>query len=287
MTNERREIEQRAGAYIGLSEPRQYPPPYALQEGRRSRGDEFCECVVNPTHCFRTVSQRSLNVPTTFASAIIVTPNIPAGGLIFGSLFLGVTGCLGGQLSGGPGLVFNDANVQAQRQRINQLVLYAIRAEVTVTLIDASPVAAGAIDVSTIQSRVEAMAYDYLALKVYHTADRNDPWIDNTNLGYFHRPKGVFLPIPPVKWIERDPAMEILVTSPTFTAGVNIAPGAANTAPLLPSPRDLNASATVVVECLFAPDPEVCPEIWAGMLCPPGEIGNTPGYTGHILTAKR
>jgi len=285
MTNERREIEQRAGSVPGLSDWRNYPPPHSFQEARqRPRGSGLCECVANPTHCFRTVSQRSLNVPTTFASNFVAV--LGPGTDIFASLFASATGCLGVQASGGPGVIFNNANNQAQRQRINQLVLYAIRAEVVVELMDAEPVAAGSIDVSTVQRRLEDIAYSYLALKVYHTSDRNDPWIDNTSLGYFQRPRGDFLPIPPVKWIERDPAMEILISSPSFVAGVPNAPGAGTPPPFI-TPRNIEAQASVLIECLFAPDADVCPEIWAGVLCPPNEIGNTPEYEGQIVTARR
>jgi len=282
-------LQQAEGVISGVQAMMAKP----VQQGRvypggvRVNGKDLCDCAINPTHCYRTVSQRSLSVPTRFLSAIAAVPNLPAAADIFAALFYGTaSAALGLQVPGTPGVIFNDANVQLQRQRVYNLVLLAIRANVTVLLSDAEPVAVGAINVSTLQSRLEELAMEYINLKVYHSSDRNDPWIDNTNLQFFQREPGDYQLVPPVMWIDRDPAMELNIA--VAEGGVAGAGSGFGTAPVYTLPlRDLEGVASVTVECLFIPDPYSCPDLWPGQLCPRDMIGNTPDYSGNIISAKR
>jgi hypothetical protein len=287
--SEKHLINQMSGVMSGLSSMLQAPQPYPLQQGRllpgggTVDGKQVCECAINPTHCFRTVSQRSLSTPTRFVSTQEGVPNITAGTDIFAELFTNIGGAVF-LFPGETEKFFNDADVQKDRQRVYDLVLIAIRSEVNVQLMDAEPVAAGAINVSTLQSRLEELALSLIDLKVYHSADRNDPWIDKTNLGYFSRPRGEYVMVPPVMWVDRDPVMSLQMGVPEFTGG------AANTSAyvgLKNSVRDLEGIAEITVECLYIPDPYTCPDLWPGQICPRDMVGNTPDYRGKIASAVR
>lgn len=247
------------------------------QQGRLvpTPGD-LCGCI-NDTHCDRTVSQRSLSVISTFLGTQSKgPPNIAIAADIFDELFRDAA------QGAAPGTtVFNDANDSTERQKINQLVLFAIRAEVTVTLMDASAVAVGAINVSTIQRQLEDLAYQYYELKVFHTADTSDPWIDRTPLSYFARKKGEFVLIPPVKWVNRDPTMQLGIAGGQFGGGAGAPPS------LTSSVRAFEGIASIEIETLWMPDPNVCGNpSWPSRICPMDKIANTPQYTGKIDTAR-
>jgi hypothetical protein len=262
-----------------------------LQPGRggpsgASDGNKLCECAINPTHCYRTVSQRSLSVPTRFLSQQRV---IPAGNNFFADLFNSAAGAFGTTLTAnGPGVIFNDANVNTERRRIYDMVMIALRASINVKMSDATAVAAGAIDVSSLQTQIEEFAAEYIGFKIYHSADRADPWVDTTQLKYILRPNGgdqgpggPYLLVPPVKWIDRDPAMELVMVGAEKG-------GAAGSEPWLESNvRDFDGTASITIDALFVPDPDVCPDLWPGKLCPKENIANTPYYTGKIQSAKR
>jgi hypothetical protein len=261
-----------------------------LQQGRTYPGgpvdgNKLCECAINPTHCFRTVSQRQLSVATRFLSD---RRAIAAGDDIFSTLFNSASGALGAIAVNGPGVIFNDANDNVERRRIYDMVLIAMRASIDVQLTDAFAPAAGSIDIASLQDSVEAFAAEYLSFKVYHSADRADPFVDSTQLKYILRPRGgdrgagsPYLLVPPVKWIDRDPAMEILVSGAEKGAAAGAAPTLQNTV------RDMDGTASITIDCLFVPDPEVCPDLWPGQLCPKESIANTPWYTGKIQSARR
>ena len=242
-------------------------------------GNSLCECAINPTHCFRTVSQRQLSVPTRFLSE---HKAIPAGDDMFDNLFTSTTGALGDLTPGsGRGVVFNDANVNQERRRIYDMVLIAMRASIDVSIVDAFSPAAGSIDVATLQQNVANFAAEYISFKLYHSADRQDPFVDSTQLAYILRPRGNYLLVPPIKWIDRDPAMELIVDVAEFGGNQGNAPEMINTL------RDLEGEASVTIDCLFVPDPEICPDLWPGELCPRDRIANTPYYSGRIQSARR
>lgn len=236
---------------------------------------DLCGCI-NDTHCDRTVSQRSLSVISNFLGDPFGTPNIAIADNIFIELFLdSVQGAVPGTIT------FNDANNSIQRQKINQLVLFAIRAEVNVVLMDASPIAVGAIDVSNLQERLENLAYQYLHLKVFHTADTSDPWIDATPLSYFAREKGDYVLIPPVKWVNRDPTMQLGFAGAAFGTGAGELPE------VVSSVRAFEGTASVSIETLWMPDPNMCDApSWPNRVCDRNMIANTPQYAGKIDTAK-
>lgn len=283
MNSEQVILAQMGGIMQGLQAMMPPGGPKPLQQGRvingaMPDGADVCGCAINPTHCFRTVSQRSLNVPTRFLSEDL---SIAAGDDLFDTLFTSINGALGDITPGsGSGVVFNSANgAQAERARVYDLVLIAVRSDITVLLDDATAVGAGAIDVSAVQSRLEELANEFIALKVFHASDPADPWIDHTNLRYFQRPPGQFVLVPPVKFIDRDPYMEIV-------CDVAEKGGAAGGAPVFTFPaRDLQGCACVTVEAIFIPDPSQCSDLWPGELCPRDTIANTATYKGTISSA--
>ena len=249
------------------------------QQGRRvpAPGD-LCGCI-NDTHCDRTVSQRSLSVISTFIGdpSAVGPPNVAIGANMFNELFRDANqGAAPGTIS------FNVANNNIERQKINQLVLFAVRAQVNVALLDATALAAsGPIDVSRLQKQLEDFAYQYYELKVFHTSDASDPWVDRTPLSYFARPKGDFVLIPPCKWVDRDQSMEL-----SF-AGGQFGTGAGNPPDITSSVRSFDGQASISIETLWMPDPNLCGESsWPSQICPKDKIANTPQYAGKIDTAK-
>jgi hypothetical protein len=264
---------------IERGSPQAYQPNRAYPASPNSR---LCECAINPTHCFRTVSQRGLNVPTRFLSQGQI---IAAGDNLWEYLFFNpATGAFGPVgVTVQQGVTFLDANatggVFPERSRIYDLVLFALRADVTVLIADAAPFGAGNINVSTLQARLEEAALQYIYFKSYYSSDRSEPWIDRTSLSYFNRPNGEYVLIPPVKYIEREPSCEL-----------GIAPAEKGTAAQLdiqfPN-RDVHAQASIIIDALFMPDPNTCPDVWPGEICPRETIGNTPWYKGVIENARR
>ena len=278
-------LGQLSGAIEGLTPagPRRVLHP--LQQGRFTTGngmpDSHC-CAVVPTHCFRTVSQRSLSTPVNFTSQQQSgPPNIPSGTDLYAALINSAQGALPGVTAAGPGIIFNNANVQDERARIYDLVLIGIRAVVTATIVDATPSATQtSLCADELQSRVEEITSEYVTLKVYHTADRNDPWIDETPLKYFMRENDEFLPVPPVKWIDRDPAMELGIRNSDFGANAGAIPAFSS------SVHDFDGTLNILVESLFIPDPDSCGPYWPGELCAKDMVANTKGYKGGIPSAK-
>jgi hypothetical protein len=240
----------------------------------------LCECAINPSHCYRTISQRSLSVVTRFAGAQISgPPNFPSGFDIFTSMTISGQGCI--PSANVQPMVFNDANNATDRRRIYDLVLFAMRASVNVKMLDASVAAVQEVaDVSTLLQELAQTAYDYVKLTTFHTADRQEPWFDCT-LGYLCRPFGQFVLVPPLKWVDRDPAMQLELVPAEYGAGAGGWPSMTATI------RPFDGTMSIVVECLYLPDPETCPDIWPGELCPKESIGNTPWYRGAIETARR
>jgi hypothetical protein len=271
-------IRSMSGVMSGLSSMIQQATPQPLQQGRPG---VLGECV-NPTHCYRTVSQRSLSVPTRFTT--FGTRNLS--GTIYNNLMTTVGGLMGNVSSGIRSRTFNSANVQKDRQRVYDLVLIAIRSEINVQLMDEAPIGPGSINIDTLQSRLEELINQTIMLRVFHTADQKDPWIDSTNIGYFQRPRGEYQLVPPVMWTGRDPVMEISVAPPPeFTGG---APSTSFYQGLINFTRTQTVgTAMLTIECLFIPDPYSCPDAWPGHLCPRDKIGNTPDYTGQIESARR
>ena len=260
-------VETLTGQTINVNQPGRGVP----------RPGDLCGCI-NDTHCDRTVSQRSLAVISTFLGlpSAVGPPNVAIGANIFNALFRDATqGCAPGTIP------FNVANNNVERQKINQLVCIALRAEVNVALLDGSPIAVGAIDVSNIQSRLEDFAYQFYEFKLYHTADLSDPWIDRTPLSYFARPKGEFVLIPPCKWVNRDPSMELSFAGGQFGTGVGTA------VDITSAVRSFEGLASISIESLWIPDPNICGSAtWPNQVCPKDMIANTPQYSGKIDTAK-
>lgn len=255
------------------------PTIHPLQGGQMTAPE--CACVV-PTHCFRSVSQRSLNVTTRFASQrVSVVPGAP-GGILTALISDPATGAVPGVDLVNDSFVFNDANVQNQRGRINDLVLLALRATVQVEVLDASALAAGNIDLCAFGKYLERMVGRNLYISLFHMADRKDPWMDKTNLGYFMR-DGKFWPVPPLKWINRDPAMALSLRALDFGND----PGAGAGVPLVDSSvRTLDVKLDLDIEAIYIPDPKACGSYWPGTICPKETIGNTQWYNGGIKTAR-
>jgi hypothetical protein len=270
-------IQQMKGAISGLI-PGGTPGVVSLQQGDYPDAEGCC----TPAHCMRTVSQRSLNTSTRFSSDLVAyAPGTP-GGLLTSLISDPALGALPGIDLEPDSFVFNNANVQDERSRINNLVLIGIRATIQVQVLDASPVAAGAIDLCSYGSYLEDLISRHLFLSIYHMADRKDPWVDQTSIGYFMR-HGKFFPVPPLKWIDRDPAMALSLKEIEFGND----PGAATGIPFVDSPpRSLNAKLNIDVDALYIPDPDACGPYWPGTLCPKEAVGNTPYYTGNIKTAR-
>ena len=276
-------IDQMRGDMGGLFQTFGPPPAHPLQVGRMA--DAECGCVV-PTHCFRSVSQRSLNTITRFSSQVVtVAANNNQFDAVVGDAGTGAIPDISilGSGANPNGFIFNDANNQQERGRLNDLVCIALRVNLQVMVLDAEAVGAGSIDLAAHGAYLENLIASNVYISMYHLADKRDPWFDQTDLQYFRRDRR-FWPIPPLKWIDRDPAMALSLRPIDFGTDTGLAIG---TPDVLSSVRALDLKLDLAVEALFVPDPEACGDYWPGTICPPNTIGNTPGYTGMISTAKR
>jgi len=267
-------VVQLQGLIGGLINQEDLPPTRGLQSGYAETGMSpgSCENALVPTHCLRTVSQRSLSAPVNFLGSPV---HIPAGTDVFAALVTAPgTGCLPGVGTGGTApIVFHDANVQAQRQRVDELVLWGARAELSV---QAQAGLGGAVPFNQGEyvNSVRDFMLDYIVFRVFHTSDRNEPWVDSTPLRYLHRKPGNFLAMPPVLWKDRDPRMELDVRVADFGA----AAGALPTVQL--GSIDIDAQASILFETLWIPNPDYCGSYWPGTICPKKHVANMPGYVG-------
>jgi len=232
-----------------------------------------CENVGLPVHCLRTVSQRSLSVPVTFLSKVV---QVPAGNDVFAAVVTDATdGALPGVGLGNTApIVFNDANVQAQRQRVDELVLYAVRAKVTAQA-TAGPGGPGdPFNYGLYVKTLEDMVKMYVVMRCYATADDQEPWFDDTPLYYFDRPDGEFVYVPAVYWKDRDPHMELDVRVADFGGDAGALPS------LITEDNPLDCQLSILVESLWTPNPQTCGNYWPGSICPTKHVKNAPGYIG-------
>lgn len=261
------------GGLVNLTEQ---PPIVGLQSGYAETGRESgsCENAIVPTHCLRTVSQRSLSTPNTFLSEQV---HIAAGADVFAALVTsGATGALPGVGTGGTApIVFNNADVQAERQRIDELVLIGARAKISVHLQAGQGGALDSFNQGQYANNVRDFIRSYVVFRVFHTADANEPWISDTDLWYLDRPDGEFLAMPPVLWKDRDPKMELDVRVADFGAAAGALPTLSVTG------VDLDAQLSILFETLWIPSPDYCGNYWPGSFCPSSHVANTPGYKGR------
>ena len=182
-------------------------------------------------------------------------------------------GAVAGTGPAGQPITFNNANIQAERARVSGLVLFGIRVDVTVYCITDD--LASAFDVGEFVKSLEALIRHYVALQVFWTSDDADPWISTTDLDYFQRPGGAFIAVPPLMFKDRDPQMQLDMR-------VSDKGSAAGQLPMVTTDAtDVSVACSILVECLFGPDPKVCGgDTWPGQLCPTSGIKNHPDYRG-------
>lgn len=228
------------------------------------------EQIANPVHCLRSASQRSLSTPVTFLSNLTL---LPAGSDLFSFGVTGATGALAGVTSAP--INFHDSNDQTERQRIDELVLIAIRSKVAVMLQAGLGGPGTPFDVGSLPVEFAKLINQYVVLRAYSTADTNDPWIGDTPLSFFERPGGEFVPVPPVYWRDRGPKMQL----DTRTADKGALAGSLPTFFLSDNAVDLQVS--IQVESLWIPRPDVCGSHWPGEQCPATHVKNADGYKGH------
>ena len=265
-------LENVQGLLGGLAVQMEREPTIGLQSGYASGGAPACENVAVPTHCFRTVSQRSLSTPTLFLSQAVA---VGAGLNITDLITFGVAGALPGATAtslGGAAINFNDGNVQPQRARVDDLVLIGLRSRTTVYVLTNNVVAAP-FDVGSLVESVADFVKNSVVLRIYHTSDVSDPWVDSTPLAYFERPAGEFVAVPPVIWKDRDPKMQIQGRAADFGA-------AAGAMPNVQVPFNTIAGASILIEAIFVPNPDQCGPYWPGQSCPKNRIKGMSGYVG-------
>ena len=251
-------------------------PAASLQAGYLNKGgyghQGMFENAEVPLHCLRSVSQRSLSTPNTFLSQLV---NVAAGADVFAALVTAASGALPGVALGGTApIVFNDANDNDQRQRINGLVCIGMRAKVTAQAQAGVGGPGTPFNYGLYARSLENMVKNFVVIRVFHTSDDSDPWVNDTPLRYFDRPPGYFLPIPPVLWRNRDPKMEIDVRPADFGALAGALPS------LAVSDNVLDVQLSILVESLWIPNPKACGDFWPGSLCPADRVKNAPNYKG-------
>lgn len=249
-------------------------PAASLQVGYLGKGGYggSLENVGVPPHCLRSVSQRSLSTPNSFLSQLVA---VPAGDDVFAALVTAATGALPGVGLGGTApIIFNDANDNDQRQRINGLVCIGMRAKVTAQAQAGVGGPGTPFNYGLYARSLENFVKQFVVLRVFHTSDDSDPWVNDTPLYYFDRPGGDFLPIPPVLWRNRDPKMELDVRPASFGALAGALPSLAVT------DNALDVQLSILVESLWIPSPQECGDFWPGSLCPANRVKNAPNYKG-------
>lgn len=259
----------------GLIEQRRQPPIVGLQSGYQETGmtPRACENAVVPNHCMRTVSQRSMSAPVNFLG---LTAHVAAGGNVFVAAVTDpATGLLNGVGLGGTApKIFHNANVQVERQRVDELVLWGGRAKVSVQVV-AGVGGTTPFNVGEFVSTLKDFIRSYVVFRVFHTSDVGEPWISDTPIFYVDRPDGEFVPFPPVLWKDRDPKMELDVRVADFGAAAGQLPELSVTG------IDLDVQASILFETLWQPDPEQCGNYWPGLSCPKNRVANTKGYIGR------
>lgn len=262
---------QAQGLLGGLQAAMYAPRAYELSPGvDGSLGYNNCLCRV---HCFRSVSQRKLSNPRRFCFNVttgggadiiddIITNTQAAGGLEITP---------GDETNPGVGLTFYDANSEAERGEIEDLVLFALRVTCCLNFVSSAPTnpqgtageVASITDFDGLNDAICCALLQQLGVRIFASADRNSPMIDWTPLSYFVN-NGQFVPIPAILWNDRDP--KVLLEA-RFSFNDNTA--------LCPIPAPANGGITsglLSIEGLWAPDPTVCGNEWPGGLCEPHTI---------------
>jgi hypothetical protein len=272
--------------------------------------------------CYRTVSQRSLSVPTTFMSAEY-RPAEGWGGSLASHFYELLSSPTYGAVQPDAGrdtTRFFDANRQTERARIAGMVLIGMRVKIGVKLwwggsgpyVEVDDVSAG-----ELPNQLADLVRDNLRIAIYHTADdlsntgaivalppnaaaqKAEPWVDWTPLRYFDRADGEFVPVPPLLWPtrNRDPNMQITPYPAEFavSAADNASynneplPFFGSVAPATPPAQIafFTSRLVIVVEALFVPSPEDCGKYWPGVLCPTHKIGLHPHYDRSVPVLRK
>ena len=157
---------------------------------------QACDCALGTTHCYRSSSQRSLSTPVRLLGDRL----IPA----LGDPLSIATAFSMGFGAGGAPIVIYDANVQADRERIQGLVCIGLRTNTNVIVQQDEGLPAPPGNINTrndrLAQRLARIFNSFTSIRIQHTSDTQDPWVSDTLLEYFDRPAHEsFLPIPPVR----------------------------------------------------------------------------------------
>ncbi|GAG50984.1 unnamed protein product [marine sediment metagenome] len=185
-------------------------------------------------------------------------------------------------------IVIYDANVQADRERIQGLVCIGLRTNTTVSLQQTAglTVPPGLLNVNPdmMAKRLARMVNSFVSLRIQHSSDTQDPWVSDTLLEYWDRPAHEsFLPIPPVRWRGRDARMTLQARVADFPA-----PLAADYPEVTTTAYRYQGQLTIKVESLWIPDPAYCGRYWPGEICAPKQVSvsgiKSPGAMQRFLS---
>lgn len=260
-------LQRAVGVLSGLQKRMYAPVPYQVSPGLDSSPVRYAQCSCQ-THCYRSVSQRTLSVPRRFcvsidvgASVDLIAPIMTALGIVAGNL-----------TAPGTGPIFYDANNGIERQQIEDLVWIATRTYCCTNVVQTVPPdpGGGVGDVASLTDwdGLNAALCCYILAQVgiswFWSSDRRSPIVDFTNLGYFSRPTGEFVPQPATQWTDRDQAAFLLANN-SFNDQANLC---SLNGPPVPSHVDL----MIVIEGLWITNPYVCGDDWPGSLCGPSKV---------------
>ena len=243
--------------------------------------------AIPPAQCWRTVSQRTLSHPIAWLGA----PLIPAPGgnpyvATMQALELPSEALVDRNSTDTDQIVqFYDNNSDTERGRIEGLVLIGIRAHMVVAQAGFEDIFSGPSRRNNAWSRaIPAFAEHYLSFRITHTVGRTDPWVNDTPMIYIARPDRHFVTVPPLIWSARNVHAEWINRVPDFQPSGDESP---TLAVLSANVIDYPATASLLVEGLFVPDPDICPDLWPGMWCPPQAIRGHRQYDPEYYKVRR
>lgn len=245
------------------------------------------DASIPPAHCWRSVSQRTLSHPIAWLGDFTVDDGVNIYQNVLDGLELPYLPLTDPTTTDPDQIVnFYDNDAPSERGGIAGMVLIGLRARMVVANcgLRTDP-SVKTHEENAWTTAVPAFARHYLAFRLTHVADRRTPWVSDTLWAYMDRPSRAFVTVPPLIWNRRNTRAELVNRAPDFGGTPPGTPGPTLglSQPVVPH----QGSASVLIEGLFVPDPDRCPNIWPGLWCPPQAIRGHQKFDPDYYAARR
>ncbi len=249
--------------------------------------------AIPPAHCWRSVSQRTLSHPLAWLGTFTVDDGINIYQGAMQGLELPSLELVDPNTTDTDQIVnFYDNDSDDERGAIEGMVLIGLRGRLVVANCGLTTDPQGPSPPPPVTRRENAwtqaipdFAKHYLAFRLTHVADRRAPWVSDTLWAYMDRPSRGFVAVPPLIWNRRNVRGELVNRVPDFGGTPPGTPGP--TLGLTTSFEAHQATISAVIEGLFVPDPEHCPNEWPGLWCPPQAIRGHRLYDPDYYALRR